>query len=52
MLTFWIFGYLCTNDDMESKVCDFLHNATRSQKLFEVVYSQDTLSKSKVLCTV
>ena len=20
MLTFWIFGYLCTNDDMESKV--------------------------------
>ena len=19
----WIFGYLCTNDDMESKVCEF-----------------------------
>ena len=32
--TIWIFGYLCTNDDMESKVCEFfVQKLTRDKYL-------------------
>ena len=32
----WIFGYLCTNDDMESKVCEFFCDKTDMRQIFEI----------------